>query len=312
MRMEDSASKKSILVLGAGELGNEVINALCNHPQRNDRNITVLLRPDPVGNPDSATLARRDLVSSLQSRGVSVVRADIANGTEADLSPIFSEYSTIVGCTGMTYPTGTQLKLAKAVLAAEVDRYFPWQYGMDYDVIGRGSSQDLFSEQLDVRDLLRAQERTKWVIVSTGLFMSFLFVPAFGVVSEDRGSVTALGAWENEITLTTPRDIGKAVAQLVLVDVGVGGVVHIAGETASYQKIAEYVEEEKGREVRRELATVDQLDKELRSDPDNGMKKYRAVFAEGKGVAWPMEKTYNARKGMRFCGVSEYLRDYQT
>ena len=308
MRMADSASTKSVLVLGAGELGNEVINALCNHPQRNDHNITVLLRPDPVGNPDSATLARRDLVSSLQSRGVSVVRADITNGTEADLSLIFSKYSTIVGCTGMTYPTGTQLKLAKAVLAADVDRYFPWQYGMDYDVIGRGSSQDLFSEQLDVRELLRAQERTKWAIVSTGLFMSFLFVPALGVVSEDRASVTALGAWENEITLTMPRDIGKAVAELVLDDERVGDVVHIAGETASYEKIAEYVEKEKGSEIRRELATVDQLDKELKSDPDNGMKKYRAVFAEGKGVAWPMEKTYNARKGMRFCGVSEYLR----
>ena len=308
MRMENSASKKSILVLGAGELGNEVIDALCNHPQHNDRNITVLLRPDPVGNPDSATLARRDLVSSLQSRGVSVVRADIANENETDLSAIFSKYSTIVGCTGMTYPSGTQRKLAKAVLAADVDRYFPWQYGMDYDAIGRGSSQDLFSEQLDVRDLLRTQEKTKWVIVSTGLFMSFLFMPAFGVVSEDRGSVTALGAWENEITVTTPRDIGKAVAELVLVDEEVGGVVHIAGETASYEKIAEYVEKEKGSEIRRDLATVDQLDKELKSDPDNGMKKYRAVFAEGRGVAWPMEKTYNTRKEMRFCDIREYLR----
>lgn len=306
--MDNSASKKSILVLGAGELGNEVIDALCIHPQRNDRNITVLLRTDPVGDSDPATLARRDLVSSLQSRGVSVVRADIANGNEADLSAIFSKYSTIVGCTGMTYPTGTQLKLAKAVLAADVDRYFPWQYGMDYDVIGRGSSQDLFSEQLDVRDLLRAQERTKWVIVSTGLFMSFLFVPAFGVVSEDRGSVTALGAWENEITVTTPRDIGKAVAELVLVDEEVRGVVHIAGETASYEKIAEYVEREKGSEIRRELATVDQLDKELKGDPDNGMKKYRAVFGEGKGGAWPMDKTYNTQKDMRFCGITEYLR----
>ena len=306
--MENSASKEPILILGAGELGNEVIDALCNHPQRMDRNITVLLRPDPVGNPDSATLARRDLVSSLQSRGVSVVRADIANGNEADLSLIFSRYSTIVGCTGMTYPTGTQLKLARAVLAADVDRYFPWQYGMDYDAIGRGSSQDLFSEQLDVRDLLRAQDRMKWVIVSTGLFMSFLFMPAFGAVSEDRGSVTALGAWENEITVTTPRDIGKAVAELVLVDEEIGGVVHIAGETASYERIAEYVEQKKDSEIRRELATVDQLNKELKSDPDNGMKKYRAVFAEGKGVAWPMEKTYNVRKGMRFCGISEYLR----
>jgi len=63
-----------------------------------------------------------------------------------------------------------------------VKRYFPWQFGVDYDVIGRGSAQDLFDEQLDVRDLLRGQSGTEWVVVSTGMFMSFLFEPWFGVV----------------------------------------------------------------------------------------------------------------------------------
>ena len=52
------------------------------------------------------------------------------------------------------------------VLEADVKRYFPWQFGVDYDVIGRGSAQDLFDEQLDVRDLLRSQNRMEWVIVS--------------------------------------------------------------------------------------------------------------------------------------------------
>jgi len=54
-----------------------------------------------------------------------------------------------------------------------VKRYFPWQFGVDYDVIGRGSAQDLFDKQLDVRHLLRGQSGTEWVVVSTGMFMSF-------------------------------------------------------------------------------------------------------------------------------------------
>jgi len=68
--------------------------------------------------------------------------------------------------------------LARAVLDAGVRRYVPWQFGVDYDVIGRGSAQDLFDEQLDVRDALRSQSGTEWVIISTGMFTSFLFEPS--------------------------------------------------------------------------------------------------------------------------------------
>ena len=106
--MDSSASNPSILILGAGELGNEVISAVWDHPQRNGYSVTVLLRPDPRGDPDSnpATMARREFISTLQRRGIATVRADVANDTEADLAAIFCKYSTIIGCTGMTYPSG--------------------------------------------------------------------------------------------------------------------------------------------------------------------------------------------------------------
>ena len=106
--MDNPASKYSILILGAGELGNEVISAVWDHPQRNDTSLTVLLRPDPSGesDPNPATLARREFISALQRRGIFTVRADVANDTEADLAAIFCKYSTIIGCTGMTYPSG--------------------------------------------------------------------------------------------------------------------------------------------------------------------------------------------------------------
>lgn len=101
------------------------------------------------------------------------------------------------------------MKIVKAALAAGVKRYFPWQFGINYNAVGRNSSQDLSDSQLDVRGLLRGQSKTAWVIVSTGMFISFLFEPAFGLVNAERSVVTGIGSWENEITVTSPEDIGR-------------------------------------------------------------------------------------------------------
>jgi len=100
--------------------------------------------------------------------------------SEDHLAGIFANYDTVIACSGFGFPAGTQLRVARAVLKAGsegkdgkgkgVRRYFPWQWGIDYDVVGQGSAQDLFDEQLGVRKLLRAQKEVDWVVVSTGLF----------------------------------------------------------------------------------------------------------------------------------------------
>lgn len=298
--------KKSILVLGAGELGTAVLDALATHPQRGSNSITVLLRPTSISSSDSTKQAQ---ISTFRSLGIDNLAGDITNTTEADLASLFSPFDTVIGCAGMTYPPGTQLKLTRAILAAQTRRYFPWQFGVDYDVIGRGSSQDLFSEQLDVRDLLRQQTRTDWVIVSTGLFMSFLFNPVFGVVSADRKRVTALGGWQNRVTVTVAKDIGRVVAELVLAAPEVKGVVFTAGETLSFGQVADVVGRVSGGEVEREERSVEELKEELAEDPKNGIIKYRVVFAEGKGVAWDEEGTFNVTRGMKLQGVEEWARE---
>lgn len=227
----------------------------------------------------------------------------------------------------MSLPRGTQLKITRAVLAAstssggKVRHYIPWQFGLDYDVIGRASKQDLFDEQLDVRGLLRSQqgEGVKWTIVSTGMFMSFLFEDDFGVVSlrggEGKERVTALGSWENELTVTEVGDIGRVVAELVL---GSGiddegeeresGVVYVAGDTVSMSRLADVVEGVLGREVERRVKSVQQLEAELREEPDDVMRKYRAVFAAGVGVSWEKERSFNARRGIETVLVEDWAR----
>ncbi|KAI9740146.1 MAG: hypothetical protein M1834_004724 [Cirrosporium novae-zelandiae] len=295
-------STKSILVLGAGQLGSFVIQALLKHPAHRDTSIAVLLRQSSDPN-------KQQLVSSLQSQNVSVVFGDLVSSTTAELSHLFSPFHTIIGCMGLAAGKGIQIKIAHAVLDAGLPRYFPWQFGVDYDIIGRGSPQDLFDEQLDVRDVLRAQKKTEWVIVSTGLFTNFLFLQPFGVVDTNEGVVRALGAWGNRITVTGADDIGRLTAEIVFSEPRTKDeIVYVAGDTVSYKEVADIVEEILGKPVQREVWTLDQLQDELKGDPNDMLKKYRLMFAEGKGVSWDMEKTFNARKGIEVQDVKKWAQ----
>ena len=64
-----------------------------------------------------------------------------------------------------------------------------------------------------------------------------------------------------------------------------------------------------GKTIEREDWSVQRLQEELAEDPDNGMKKYRVVFAQGKGVAWDIDTTFNARRGISFQNVEEWYKE---
>jgi hypothetical protein len=303
------AVPSSILVLGAGELGNAVLKSLSNHPllSSSQTKIILLVREQTLSSPSPSKKKELDYFTSLN---ISFLSGDLTNDSQETLSQKFKDFEVVIGCTGMAAPPGTQVKIAKAVLQAGVKTYIPWQFGVDYDIIGRSSSQNLFTEQLDVRALLRAQSRTAWVIVSTGMFMSFLFEEAFGVVGKDRSVVRSLGDWGNSVTVTRVEDIGRMVAEVVFVPEDAGdGVVFIAGETISYRRLADVIEKVMEKEVEREEWSVQYLKEKLAETPEDGMRKYRVVFAEGKGVAWDMETTLNARRGIKLQGVEEWLRE---
>ncbi|KAF4466710.1 hypothetical protein FALBO_6418 [Fusarium albosuccineum] len=297
---------ESVLVLGAGELGLSVIEALARHPlrQQNHTRLSVLLRQATL---DSAAPDKKKLVQRIRALGADFEAADVVNASVADLASIFKKFDTIVSCNGMGLPPGTQVKLLDAVLEAKVKRYFPWQFGMDYDIIGQGSSQDLFDEQLQVRKGLRAQSEVDWVIVSTGLFMSFLFLAGFGVVDFEARTVRALGSWENRITVTTPGDIGRVTADVVLDPRGIKQqVVFTAGDTISYGALADLLDQHFKTEFKRELWDLAELQRQMDEDP-NSMVKYRDTFAQGRGVAWDKEKTVNEQRGIEMTDVKKYL-----
>ncbi|CAK7204622.1 hypothetical protein SEUCBS139899_007381 [Sporothrix eucalyptigena] len=297
-----------ILVLGAGELGLAVLDALAHHPKRGDNKLAVLLRPSSLKDVDTDTekgLVLRHLKDDLS---IHFETADVVQDSVDSLASLFARYAVVISCNGMGLPAGTQTKLTHAALQAKVARFFPWQFGMDYDLIGSGSSQDLFDEQLAVRRLLRVQSAVDWTIVSTGLFMSFLFLQAFGVVDLPQKVVRGLGRWENRITVTAPGDIGTVTADIVLDPQGVHHqVVYVGGDTISYGALADLLDAHYKTSFRRELWDLEVLQKQMDEDPST-MVKYRDTFAQGRGVAWDKATTINAQRKIPMIDVAEYIR----
>lgn len=302
-------SPKAILVLGAGELGTPVIESLASRPEVQSGQVTLslLLRPSTIATEDPIKKSQLD---SFRALNVSFVSGDLSGASVDSLSTLFQPFDTVVGCTGFSENLSLQITITKAVLqSGTVKRFFPWQFGVEYDIIGREAGEGLFAVQLDVRDLLRKnQDKVEWVIVSPGMFMSFLFENFFGVVEKGAtGDVTvrALGSWNTKVTVTTPEDIGHLTARIVF-DREIGNqVVYIAGDTISYGELAKVL----GPDAKKEEWDVEFLKGELQKKTDDALRKYRVVFGEGKGVSWGFEETYNAKHKIETKDVRTWISE---
>ena len=302
-------ASQSILVLGAGELGLAVLRNLARVAKRTPGSkISVLLRASTI---NTQAPEKKVEIDALRSLGIDMVPADLVNDSIDQLAEVFARFDTVIGCAGMVAGRETPMKLATAALKSGVKRYFPWQFGVDFEAIGRGSPQDLFDAQLDVREALRAQDKTEWVIISTGLFTSFLFEPSFDVVDFENDTVNALGSLETSVTLTTPDDIGKLTAEIVFFEPRFRNeIVYLSGDTVAYGQVAGILERVLGRPFKTNVWTVPYLMQELEKDPTHHIKKYRAVFAQGKGVSWPKAGTFNDRQSIPVTTVEQWAKKH--
>jgi hypothetical protein len=300
-----------ILLLGAGELGTALLPPLSHLP--NTHTTLGIRSPTKYTHLTIPTIAL-DLTTS-----------------SPFLSSTFSHFDILISATGFGQSPASVLKLAREVLEAgrlKAARgegrlwHFPWQYGCDYDVTGDGQGlMPLFGAQRDVRDLLRKEAvgaNVKWTVVSTGIFMSFLFEPFWGVVDQsmavDEGKVVvrALRDWKHKVTVTDVHDIGRVLARVVAGDVDAENkVVYVAGDTVSYEELADIVARVSGKNVEKEAWSVPYLEEELKKDPDDSITKYRLVFARD-GVWWDKEATVNERLGMKMMHVEDYAKELFT
>ena len=305
-QLDPSATSRNILVLGAGELGLPVLRNLARGAKSvAGSKISVLLRASAV---DSSASAKQRDIAEIRSLGIEIVLGDLVKSSIDELAVVFARYDTVIGCAGYAAGINTPMKLARAALQSGIPRYFPWQFGVDFDVIGRGGPQDIFDAQLDVRELLRSQNQTEWVIISTGMFMSYLFEPEFGVVDLHNDAVHALGSLDTAVTLTTPDDIGALTAEVVFAQPRIRNeIVYLAGDTVTYGEVADKLEAGLGRSFTRSVWTEQYLLDELARDPQNMMSKYRAAFAQGRGMSWAKSGTFNQRRSIPVTDVSSWI-----
>lgn len=303
---DPDAMSQNILVLGAGELGLPVLRSLANRAKSiSGVKISVLLRASAV---DSNSADKQRDIAEIRDLGIEIVIGDLVKSSIDELAVVFARYDTVVGCAGYAAGVDTPMKLARAALQARIPRYFPWQFGVDFDVIGRGSPQDIFDAQLDVRELLRSQHVTEWVIISTGMFMSYLFEPEFGVVDLQSNLVHALGSLDTAVTLTTPDDIGALAAEVLFAIPRIRNeIVFLAGDTVTYGEVADKLESSLGHTFGRSVWSEEYLLDELARDPNNMMCKYRAAFAQGRGVAWDKGGTFNSQRGFAVTDVASWI-----
>ncbi|WP_368541993.1 aromatic alcohol reductase [Enterobacter soli] len=306
MRKQNSNGGENVLVLGAGQLGAAVLEFLVPAVTKRHGRVSVIVSP---GSRDEQGKLVSDTHQKLANAGAEFIAVDVAASTPEALKTHFADVDTVINCMGFVAGAGTQIKITRAVLEAGVSRYFPWQFGVNYDVVGKGSGQPVWDEQYDVRTLLRGQSATEWVIVSTGMFTSFLFEPAFDVVNLANKTVNALGGWDTQVTVTSPADIGRLTTDIYLHQPRiVNDVIFIAGETTSYRKLAETVERVTKQAFTRNVLTLSALQDALRHNPDDPMLSYRAAFARGEGVWWPMHDTWNAQNNLPTQDIAAWLK----
>lgn len=161
-----------------------------------------------------------------------------------------------------------------------------------------------------MRQLLRNQSRVQWLIISTGMFTSFLFEPSFGVVDLSQNTVRALGSWDTAVTVTTPEDIGRLTASILFEPTLVNQVVYTAGDTLTYGQLADTVDRLLNRTVERVEWTVPALKAALAAAPGDPTRKYRAVFAQGKGVAWDKTRSYNAERQIETTTIARWIEQH--
>jgi len=301
-----NATSEKILVLGAGELGLPVLRNLALRAKDVEgTKISVLLRESTVTSDEPG---KQFVITEIRNLGINIVTGDLVMSSVDDLASLFAQFDTVVGCTGYAAGINTPMKPAQAALQARIPRYFPWQFGADFDAIGRGSPQDIFDAQIDVRDLLRSQHETEWVIISTGIFMSYLFEPDFGVVDLQNDTVHALGSIDNTMTLTTPDDIGMLTAAIVFKTPRIRNeIVYIAGDTLTYAEVADKLQSALGRPFSCTEWSEQYLMDKLALNPQDMMSKYRAVFAQGRGVAWDKKQTFNERHNIPVTDVAAWI-----
>jgi saccharopine dehydrogenase-like NADP-dependent oxidoreductase len=98
---------QNILVIGAGELGSQVLSHLLQHPQRTYNNlaakISVLIRSEAR---TKAQLLESSGLSKDLVEEINFVQSDIVAATESELAQALAPFDLVISCTGFAAGLG--------------------------------------------------------------------------------------------------------------------------------------------------------------------------------------------------------------
>lgn len=122
MKTDNFNHAEKVLVLGAGQLGAAVLDALVPAVIERQGTVSVIVSPAAW---DEAGQLRSANHQALADAGATFLAVDIAGSAMETLADQFRGFTTVINCMGFVAGPGTQLKITRAVLAAGVPRYFP-------------------------------------------------------------------------------------------------------------------------------------------------------------------------------------------
>lgn len=308
-----SSSPVRALLFGAtGNVGKHLLNELSKPIYKQKIQTTVVTR--------NATLHTKDQplqqqIAQWQDNGIGFIEADLAADSEdtllqkithtnlqQDSTSRHPTYDVLISLVGSSQKRDGQLKLINLCKNAKIPHIIPSEIGYRYEVIGRNSPATWFDTNIDIRDAIREAE-LQYTFVETGFLTEYVLSASTGI-DLDQKIISAPGSLENKITFTCLDDTAVYLANMLLQRQSViNKEVLIYSQTASYNEVADILDEFYSTKFQRESRSMEELkkEKEQASKDKAGTYGFQLVIASQHGTYWTPEESWNY----------QHLKDYK-
>jgi len=247
---------------------------------------------------------KKDLLDGFVKQGAKIVHADISSATEADLIKLFSGQDVVVSAVA-----GSQLTAqARCIVPAQkagVKWFVPSEFGVDHEIIGRGSVMAYFDDKIAHSEAIH-EAGLDVMHVNTGNFAEYVLSP-FSGLDLANSTQTAQGGADVAFNTTPLAEVGRQVADAIVTGRGRNQTIH-TGETITYAQLGDLVERITGKKLTRKVRTVAEAHAEIAANPQNTLARYGVIFGSGKGTSWPQSETYAVKNNLKVQTFEEFAR----
>ena len=308
MSSTDAASSPSalltptaVLVVGAGRAAAFIFKALASPHYRSHFTLSALVRPTTD---EKKLTARATLQSDYHVR---LIEGDLTLATP-DLASLLHGQHTVISTTSFLSPVEQQLSLLQACVAAGVQRFIPSDFGPDWAAFPDPNPISVTQQsKMTVQKAVEASG-LDWLNVICGFFYHLTIHP-FAGVDLTHLTITAPRSFDSRLTATDTDDVGLVLAEALLRNEH-RQHIRMAGQTFTWQRLADVIDEEAGVKLERQVASIAEIDEKLAADGEGVlMWKFKFIQARECGTWWDEADTHNRRYGLQLKGLRKYVRE---